>query len=261
MFLSSTTLVYNVGVLTFSTDIHSNNGVMLFVDPTVLYFSSEHIHYLLIATVPCVCLVLVPAILLCVYPTKLYRRLARCLSARKQLAITAFAEALHGCFKDGLNGTQDYRALAGLMLTLPVIATWNYTGVNFGYSQFCVSGYLFLILSLLISYVRPCKSTLANFSLSYHSLMMGVIPFGFHLWERDLSTGTRALELTLTVIPSISHALILLWMGYTLFHYMKMHFGCRCMCPLNIKCTELLRTAKQSCCRKTRDGYQPLMNI
>ncbi|CAI8009090.1 hypothetical protein GBAR_LOCUS6154 [Geodia barretti] len=42
-----------------------------------------------------------------------YRYLSRFLSARKRLAITAFAEALHSCFKDGLNGTRDYRALAG----------------------------------------------------------------------------------------------------------------------------------------------------
>ena len=32
----------------------------------------------------------------------------------------AFAKALHNCFKDGLNDTRDYRALAGLLILLGI---------------------------------------------------------------------------------------------------------------------------------------------
>ena len=47
--------------------------------------------------------------------------LSRFLSTRKQLAITAFAEALHSCFKDGLNGTHDYRAFAGATFCITLL--------------------------------------------------------------------------------------------------------------------------------------------
>ena len=55
---------------------------------------------------------LLPSLLLCVYPTRMYRYLSRFVSSRKRLAITAFVEALHNCFKDG---TRDYRMLAGFL--------------------------------------------------------------------------------------------------------------------------------------------------
>ena len=94
---------------------------VLYIDPSVVYFSHEHILYLIIALVPCVFLVLIPALLLLVYPTSIYRSFSRLISTRKQLAITTFAEALHNCFKDGLNGTRDYRSFAGLIiLGLPI---------------------------------------------------------------------------------------------------------------------------------------------
>ena len=85
---------------------------VLYTDPTIEW--NTRIAYVLIAAVIFIFISLTPSLLLCIYPTRLYQYLSRFLSARKQLAITAFAEALHSCFKDGLNGTRDYRALAGV---------------------------------------------------------------------------------------------------------------------------------------------------
>ena len=90
---------------------------VLYTDPTVEWNTS--VPYILIAAVIFLFFSLTPFLLLCIYSKRLYRYLSRFLSARKQLAITAFAEALHSCFKDGLNGTCDYRALAGATLFLP----------------------------------------------------------------------------------------------------------------------------------------------
>ena len=226
LLLSTTTLGYNMAALSLTTIVYNHIGeifqVVYYIDPDVLYLSQIAVPLALVAT-PCVVLVLIPASLLCIYPTRIYRRLTRCISARKQLAITAFVEALNSCFKDGLNGTRDYRAIAGLiMLILPLLTTWT---VNVGgYSWLCFSGYVLLILSLVVSYLRPCKSTLANLSLSYHSMMAGILKFGLHLWEKDLSTGATALELALIMIPFISHISVLFWMAYTAFQYMTVHF-------------------------------------
>ena len=79
---------------------------VLYTDPKVEL--NTNIPYILIAVVIFIFISLIPSLLLCIYPTRLYRYLSRFLSARKRLAITAFAEALHSCFKDGLNGTRDY---------------------------------------------------------------------------------------------------------------------------------------------------------
>ena len=236
IFLSSTTLIFNVAMLTVYTHVYFSNGhvininnTLLYIDLSVVYYSHEHILYLMIAMVPCIFLVFIPALLLCVYPTRIYRRLSQLISTRKQLAITAFAEALHNCFKDGLNGTRDYRALAGLIiLGLPVGSLLSYiawkpafgTGysrscVTDYYSRSCVTGILLFALSLVVSYVKPCKSTLANLSLSYHTFMFGVFEFALDV----LPLRPRDQKLTLLIIPLLSHVLVLAWIAFIVCRY------------------------------------------
>jgi hypothetical protein len=119
--LSASTLTYSMQTILKNASVYrSTDGMVhetvVYTDPTIICFSQKHILYILTAGVPYIFLVLIPSLLLCVYPTRIYRCLSQFLSARKRLAITAFAEALHNCFKDGLNGTRDYRALVGIVL-------------------------------------------------------------------------------------------------------------------------------------------------
>ena len=64
--------------------------------------------------------------------------------------------------------------------------------------------------------MRPCKSTLANLSLSYHAFMLGILEFGVSYWG-DLSIGTEALELTFILIPLLSHTFAVSWAVYSIF--------------------------------------------
>ena len=194
---------------------------VLLIDPTVEWLSLKHLVYLLLALIPFIFLVLIPSLLLCVYPTRIYQCLVCCLSARKQLAITAFAEALHSCFKDGLNGTRDYRALAGCMIMIQVV--YGFVGnaiehVVIGYTKRVVIGLTLIFSSLVISYVRPCKLRITNLSFSYHLMVFGILYIINHLWiyDSDRSTGTKAFEVTFIIVPAISHILMLVWFGYTL---------------------------------------------
>ena len=268
-FLSSTTLVINVSALTvYSTlyirsinpNITDTNTRVLYTDPSVVYHSHEHILYLMIAMMPCILLVLIPALLLCVYPTRIYRRLSQLISTRKQLAITAFAEALHNCFKDGLNGTRDCRALAGLViLGLPVgsclsYIVWKIVAPATGLTRHITDGYMFFALSLVVSYVRPCKSTLANFSLSYHTFMFGVLQFGRHYWN-NLSVKTEALELTFIIIPLLSHMFVLFWMVYIMCQYVRINVLSQISLCHRIT---FLCASRQCFCWRNRNGYQEL---
>ena len=268
-FLSSTTLVINVSALTvYSTlyirsinpNITDTNTRVLYIDPSVVYYSHEHILYLIIAMVPCIFLVLIPALLLCVYPTRIYRRLSQLISTRKQLAITAFAEALHNCFKDGLNGTRDCRALAGLVIFgLPVgsclsYIVWKIVAPATGLTRYITDGYMFFAVSLVVSYVRPCKSTLTNFSLSYHAFMLGVLKFGMSYWG-DLSVKTKALEFTFIIISLLSHMFVFFWMVYIICRYVRVNVLSQI--SLYHRST-FLSVCKQCFCWRNRNGYQEL---
>ena len=89
---------------------------VLYIDSTIEYLSHKHIILLAVSLVQCILLVLLPSLLLFLYPTRVYRLISRYISARKQLAITAFVESLNHIYKDGLNNTRDYRWLAGFAL-------------------------------------------------------------------------------------------------------------------------------------------------
>ena len=148
-----------------------NSKHILYFDPTIKCLSSEHIQYIFIALVPFIFLTLIPSVILTLYPTRIYSRyISRCLSARKRLAITTFAEALHSCFKDGLNGTRDYRSLAGLFMMVPII---NYliimkTLVIIGYSSDLAAAFFMISSSLLVAHVRPYRSWVATFCDWHH---------------------------------------------------------------------------------------------
>ena len=89
-----------------------------------------------------------------------------------------------------------------------------------GFTRHYVDGFLFFALSLVVAYVRPCKLTLANLSLSYHAFMLGILEFGVSYWD-DLSIATGALELTFILIPLLSHTFAVSWGVYSISQYVR----------------------------------------
>ena len=234
---------------------------VLFTDPTIVWYSHKHILYILITSLPFVLLVLIPSLLLCVYPTRIYGCLSRVVSARKRLVITAFAEALNNCFKDGLNGTRDYRALAGLIMLTGIVCPMIRSIVDKaipGYSRRSTSGLVLIFISFFLSYIRPCKSTITNMSLSYHFMIVGILSITLELWKNDMSTTTESLKMTFIIVPVISHVLVLSWAGYALSCRITSHFGYQC----NLKAilTDLANALRHSHSRRGRSGYQVLSN-
>ena len=263
--LSSTANVYNLVAMIHLTNVHTSiDGKVyskrLYFDPTVSYLSKPYLLYLLLPVVISILLVLVPSLLLCVYPTRVYTKLSQCVSARVRLAITAFAEALHCCFKDGLNGTRDYRASAGLVILLfpagflVVVVVHIATGYGWSIVSSCIS----FVVSLLLSQIRPCKSPVANFSLAYHFTVLGILALVNQIWDNEMSTRTENLELTIILLPLISHILVFIWVGYTVSHYVMLQCG---YSPRHEQVLTRLRMIASQCFHRNRGGYQALPNM
>ena len=237
------------------TKIHGssseNSKSTLYFDPTIKCLSSEHVQYILIALVPFIFLTLIQSVILTFYPTRIYSRyISRCLSARIRLAITTFAEALHSCFKDGLNGTRDYRSLFGLFMIVPIIyLIIRETLMFIGYSSDLAAAFFTISSSLLVAHVRPCRSWVANFSISFNVSVIGIICIAHYLWKFQLSLSTDTLELTFIIIPLLPHIVVLVWTGY------------KVICCINSSgCRLPLRLANFTCGmrRQRYYGYHPL---
>ena len=221
--LSSYTVTYDTLSIIISINIHHVNGAVykkvLYYDPTVVAYSSEHIPYVVVAMVVCFLLAVCPALLLCLYPTRLYERLSRFCSPRKRIAIKTFAEALHSCFKNGLNGNRDYRAVSGFLILVPLLCyavrlAVTHMGMMPYYILIIIFVVLFLFVSALIVCFRPCKLLIMNLSLSYHLMLCGILSLDVVLWIEDISFSTKTLATVLVVLPAVSHILILMWAGY-----------------------------------------------
>ena len=263
--LSATTLSY--AMVTINNRIHvyrSTDGAIykqvLYYDPTITVFSHKHVIYLVLAVVAFILLVLIPSLLLCVYPTRIYGCLSQVVSARKRLAITAFAEAINNCFKDGLNGTRDHRSLAGFITgvaivggTVAIIMTET-TSIQTNTAYLLTS----IFFSLVIFYVRPCKLTIANLSLGYHFLVIGILRFAVRWWKYYPSIQTGTLEKIFIIIPATSHILVFMWAGYTLTRRIMSHFGYQ-LNPHDCKValTDLVNAVKRQFNRR-RNSYQVL---
>ena len=186
--------------------------------------------------------------------------LSRIVSARKRLAITAFVEALNNCFKDGLNGTRDNRSLAGFITGL-AIAVGTVAKIMIETTPIQPStAYLLasIFLSLIIFYVRPCKLTIANLSLGYHSMVIGILCFAVQWWKYYPSIQTGTLEMIFIIIPATSHILVFMWAGYTVTRRIMSHFGYQ-LNPHDCKAalTDLVNAVKRQFNRR-RISYQVL---
>ena len=229
--LSSYSVIYDLVTVTAASDISYVNGVVsktvLYYDPTVVAYSSEHIPYVVVAVVVSFLLAVIPALLLCLYPTRLYERLSRCCSPRKQIAIKTFAEALHSCFKNGLNGTRDYRAVSGFLIMAPLL----YFAVELAVRHVIphqitiVIGVLFFGVLAVVAYFRPCKSLIMNLSFGYHLMLSGILEINYGLWCEDFSFSTETLATLFVVLPAMSHTLILMWAGYKVTICVSHHIG------------------------------------
>ena len=263
IFLSNISVMFTAGQVVHFVRVWNSTGHfqkrVLYTDPTVEWNTS--VPYVLITAVIIIFISLIPSLLLCIYPTRLYRYLSRFLNARKQLAITAFAEALHSCFKDGLNGSRDYRTLAGatLFFALLVVAMNYFLDRLYRVDTYhIVKIMLWMILACIVSYVKPCKSAVANISLSFHITMYGILVFTVYLWEDCLSVETYTLELMFIVTFLSPHILVAVWAGYTLTKHTLTRFGYQFHGPgCKVALSDMANSVRLCLCRRHR-GYQEM---
>ena len=187
---------------------------VLFVYPNIEIFSHQHLPYVFASLTFVFILVVCPCLLVLIYPTRLYGRLSRHLSPRKQLAIKIYAETVHSGFKDGLNNTRDYRMLPPIFILLALVFSllmsllphygWD------GYPPLSI-GAIFAFASFIVAFLRPCKTLLANMSLSFHLLLVGIMSLLCALWWQDLMLRSEVLASAIVITSVIPHALVMTW--------------------------------------------------
>ena len=91
----------------------SSVGLFVFYDATIKYFGSEHLPYGVLAVFVLLVFVILPLLLLLLYPMQCFQRCLGCCGVRWH-ALPIFIDAFQGCYKDGTNGTWDCRYFAAV---------------------------------------------------------------------------------------------------------------------------------------------------
>lgn len=202
---------------------------VLIMHPTLKSYSSDMIVYIIAVTAIFFFLGIIPSLLLVLYPTKVTLR--KCFSPRCLIVLNTFVEAFQGPFKNGCNGTRDFRIVPGVVGCL-VLALTMFSCIQHVVSH--DSCYVLLglsaclgISSVLCAYARPCKSSIANVSLVFHCMWMAGYAMIIALWNIALSVDSKVLMVLLGTCSPLPHIMMALWMLYVLGKGFQRRFSAR----------------------------------
>ena len=183
----------------------SNN--LFYFDPRFPVMSGEHLNVGIVAILSFVFITLPLPIVLFFYQFKVFQLCIACTPVRFREGLRSFVEAFQGYYKDGTNGTRDYRYFAAfyfilrlVMSILPSIAYDFTPGLSFVY-QLLLQSTMCIVIGLVYSIVGPYKENIHNIMDSVYLVTLGfcyyaIIMLGF-INSVGMSTGPIPLALCL----------------------------------------------------------------
>ena len=138
----------------------------LFYDASVVYFGERHLPYAITAIVIMVIFILLPALLLFLYPFRTFQKFLNLFPFRWYILHT-FMDTIQGCYKDGTEpGSRDCRWFASILLT----ARFSLFLIGASYlspQYFFIAAANLLVLSIVYMQVQPFKSSMSHFTATH----------------------------------------------------------------------------------------------
>lgn len=170
-----------------STQSGSTAKTVFLYDGNIEYLNGEHAPYAALAIFVYIFFVIPLPLLLLLYPLTCFQKCLNRFKLRRHF-ITAFTDALQGCYKDGSDGTRDCRYFAALYFLLRIVINglyallYTYNVVLFFFMNTC----LLLILGTIILQ-QPYKKELYNkidtVMFIYFTFIVSLISFNRFFWS------------------------------------------------------------------------------
>ena len=224
------------------------NVFVTYVDPTIPFAHPKHICLMVVSLCFLAFIVMPPIVVLMIYPTRLFRKLQNHLSSRLNLAIDTFVNTYQGCYKDGTNGTRDYRSWSGGFLAVYVLTLIVGVGVNalveVNNRQPVMETQTIIIsmvtLSVAFAVLRPYKSNIANITVCALLAITAALYVSL-----VVQVGHRTAYLAIVMaVSSIPHCVF---------------YGCL-MYKLYKKSNHFKRALREWCCLKNESEEEELLN-
>ena len=163
LLLSYTKLLFvSFNLLSFTT-VYNDTGDQfgprrVYFNATIPYLSSQHIPFFIMAIFILVIFVAPFTLLLILYPMRWFQRCIGCTGWGCH-ALHTFADIFHGCYKNGTNGTRDYRYFAGLFLILRIMLILILINGN---HMLFIGSLVPGVASLMFALLRPYRNNRFN---------------------------------------------------------------------------------------------------
>ena len=157
-----------------------NHTVKVYTDPTLPYFGWHHLPYALTALVLTIVLILIPLLLLFLYPLRSFQTFLN--NHHWQCStLHIFADTFQGCYKNGTNGTRDYRWFAGLHLLMRFIIIFFLDVSRYHKTTVTLQTVTVALYTTMLVTCQPYKNNI------YLKLDITVL-FGLLLWTTAVMT-------------------------------------------------------------------------
>ena len=195
----------------------------VYYNATVPYFSTEHLPFALLAIFTSATFIVLPVLILLLYPTRVFQRCIGCCSTRWH-ALDAFVDTFQGYYKNGTNGTPDWRYFSGLYLIFRILLVGAYVlpmHYKRVYRVTCYSS-----ASLLFGLLRPYKESWINYWDSIVMMLFSLAEF-FALYNEYVSRGHLVFLYVLVVVPLVY---LIVYTSYKVLSQLGIRHHCALCC-------------------------------
>ena len=217
----------------------SDSNSFMYYDSTVKYFSADHLPFAVVSICILLVFIVLPTLLLILYPTRIFRKCVTCCQFRRWHALHTFLEAFQGQYKDGTNGTRDFRMVSALYLVFRIAVLFGFSG-NHDMSSFnhayiwLATAVAFVCTLLFFAIVRPYKvnnrNTIDTLLLAMLNVQILIIMFVKYLPNQRHS---HVIGITGLLAMGIPHAAFLLYILYIVLKKIRilqdLKRKCRCL--------------------------------
>ena len=156
-----------IGVSSIYNQTMSSVKTVMYLDPNIPRNDPKRIYSFLLSVIIFIFILLPPSLLLIIFPTRLFNKVSQYLKPRWIVSINIFVDTFNSCYKDGTDGTRDYRAVSGYILaTCLLLPSIQILFTLQQLAPFITSVYitLFIVFTVLFAAMRPYKHSAANVS-------------------------------------------------------------------------------------------------
>ena len=181
-----------------------NHGMKVYLDPSIEAFSSKHLRYAIPAIIIVILFNVLPTVYITLYPI---RRCKRILDKLVPFRLCQeLARISQRGFKDGSNGTRDYRSFAGLY----AFSRFFFIIALLGKNGNAVIGLTFLIFGILVIGCHPYQRKMHNVLDFFIIVTVSISTFIFYL-ARISSVITKSLISFFFGLPLVYMLAYILW--------------------------------------------------